>query len=90
MNRRGEGSGAALLNRQQGWQEGGAHVTHGGDANTAWSPRPRHTASDEVVKVGASLGRIWADLDLGPKTRIDLYLMLSNFYQEYTVIGVMD
>ena len=45
----------------------------------AWRPRPQHmssfgqfpehVASVGVGKVGAELGQIWTDLDLGPKTK---------------------
>ena len=35
-----------------------------------------HVACNEVGKVGAELGRLQADLDLGPKSKVEAHLMI--------------
>ena len=35
-----------------------------------------HVACGEVGKVGAELGRLRADLDIGPKSKVEAHLMI--------------
>ena len=75
---------------------GGTHGSGGG----AWRPRsqhassfghfPEHVAGVGVGKVGARLGQIWADLDLGPKTKFEARELLYIFYLKCTGIRVVD
>ena len=41
-------------------------------------------------EVDAGLGQIWADLDLGPKTKFEARELLYILYLKYTVIRVVD
>ena len=41
---------------------------------------PEHVAGVGVGKVGMELGQIWADLDLGPKTKFEAREVLYIFY----------
>ena len=59
----------------------------------AWRPHRQnveHVARVGVGKVGAELGQIWADLDLGPKTKFEARELLYIFYLKCTVIRVVD
>ena len=45
----------------------------------AWWPHAdfnKQVADDDVGKVGAELGQLWADLDLGPKSKVVAHLMI--------------
>ena len=63
---------------------------HAAVSRGAWRPRPQyaspfgqfleHVASVGVGKVGAKLGQIWADLNLGPKTKFVHLDMLYIFH----------
>jgi len=78
----------------------GRHVAWSSDARRPWGAssgawRPRrqnveHVASVGEGKVGAKLGQIWADLDLGPKTKFEARELLYIFYLMCTVIRVVD
>ena len=73
----------------QGW----ARLVHGRDVTGHASPFgqfPEHVAGVGVGKVGAGLGQIWADLDLGPKTKFEARELLYIFYLKCTVIRVVD
>ena len=39
-----------------------------------------HVALSDVGKVGAELGRLRANLDLGPKRKVKAHELLYNFY----------
>ena len=57
--------------------------SHGGARTRAWTMRrhfSEHVACSEVGKVGAKLGWLRADLDLGPKSKVEAYELLYNFY----------
>ena len=54
-----------------------------GARSRAWTthrPFTEHVACSEVGKAGAELGQIWAESDIGPKTKFDLHGLLYNFY----------
>ena len=64
-----------------------------GACSGAWRPRRQnveHVASVGVGKVGAKLGQIWADLDLGPKTKFVHLNMLYISYLSCQVIRALD
>ena len=75
-------------------------VDHMAVSRGAWRPRPQHAspfgqfpehvASVGVGKVGAKLGQIWADLDLGLKTKFVHLDMLYISYSSCQVIRVLD
>jgi hypothetical protein len=49
----------------------------------AWSPWRqiiKHVACNEVAKVGHHLGRFWANLVHGPKTKFVVPLMIYKFH----------
>ena len=50
----------------------------------------KHVACSEVGKVGAELGQIWAESDIGPKTKFDLHGLLYNLHLGTMVIRVVD
>ena len=43
-------------------------------------PFTEHVACSEVGKVEAELGQLRADLDLGPKSKVEAHELLYNFY----------
>jgi len=71
-----------------------------GSGGGAWRPRsqhaslfghfPEHVAGVGVGKVSAGLGQIYADLDLGPKTKFEARELLYIFYLKCIVIRVVD
>jgi len=66
---------------------------NGGARSAAWvthRPFAEHLACSEVGKVGAELGQIWAESDIGPKTKFDLHGLLYNFHLGTMVIRVVD
>ena len=68
---------------------GRTRVGHGGTRSGAWRPRWRsaeQVAGAGVGEVDAGLGQIWADLDLGPKTKFEARELLYIFYLETKVI----
>ena len=46
--------------------------------------------SDEVAGVGCGLGQLWAELDPGPKSKVEAHELLYNIYLGAMVIGVVD
>ena len=59
------------------------HASAMGACSGAWRPRRQnveHVVSVGVGKVGVELGQIWADLDLGPKTKFEAREVLYIFY----------
>ena len=49
-----------------------------------------HVACDEVGKVGDELGWLWADLDLGPKSKVATQEQLYKFHLGAMVIRAVD
>jgi hypothetical protein len=49
-----------------------------------------HVASNEVVSVERDLGQIWANLDLGPKSKVVAHEKLYDFHFGAMVIRVVD
>ena len=87
----GECSGAPLRRaRHRGaWQQG----SNGGARTAAWRPRWRsveQVAGAGVGEVDAGLGQIWADLDLGPKTKFVHHVMLYISHLSCQVIRALD
>ena len=59
--------------------EAGVRGRGGGARHYAWWPRRQfneHVASSDVGKVGAKLGQLRADLNLGPKSKVVAHLMI--------------
>jgi hypothetical protein len=56
-----------------------------------WTRRPfhEHVSGVGVGKVGAKLGRIWAELANEPKSKVAAHTKLYDFYLESQVIRVM-
>ena len=78
---------------EQGTGARGSRASNGGARTAAW--RPRWCSVEQVAGVGvgevdAGLGQIWADLDLGPKTKFEARELLYIFYLKCTVIRVVD
>ena len=46
------------------------HGGHVPDMHCPLGHFTEHVAGSDVGKVGAKLGQLWADLDLGPKTKV--------------------
>ena len=69
------------------------HAAMVGTRSRAWMTRrpfTEHVACSEVGKVGAKLGQIWDESDIGPKTKFDLHGLLYNFHLATMVIRVVD
>jgi len=49
-----------------------------------------HVACGEVGKVGAELGRLQADLDVGPKRKVAAHEQLYKFHLGAMVIRAVD
>ena len=64
-----------------------------GARSCSWTTRrpfTEHVACSEVGKVGAELGQIWAEPDIGPKPKFDLHGLLYNIDLGTMVIKVVD
>ena len=78
---------------EQGTGACGSRASNGGARTAAW--RPRWRSVEQVVGAGvgevdAGLGQIWADLDLGPKTKFEARELVYIFYLKCIVIRVVD
>ena len=97
----GDGEGVLVPLLIGSWAQGTAveadhaarKLGHGGHIHGHASPFGQileHVAGVGVGRVGAELGQIWADLDLGPKTKFEARELLYIFYLKCTVIRVVD
>jgi len=78
---------------EQGTGARGSRASNGGARTAAWRPCWRsieQVAGAGVGEVDVGLGQIWADLDLGPKTKFEARELLYIFYLKCTVIRVVD
>ena len=87
----GDGEGVLVPLLIGSWAQGMAveadhaarKLGHGGHVHGHASPFGQileHVAGVGVGRVGAELGQIWADLDLGPKTKFEAREVLYIFY----------
>ena len=79
-----------MIGRQATWQWRMAMV---GACSHAWMmrrPFTEHVVCNEVGKVGAELGQIWAESDIGPKMKFDLHRLLYNLHLGTMVIRAID
>jgi len=86
-----EGAEARQRGRARG-SGGGALLVHGRHAQATRRPLGRfreHLAGDGVAGVESGLGQIWADLDLGPKTKFEARELLYIFHLETKVIRAL-
>ena len=86
-----EGAEARQRGRARG-SGGGALLVHGRHAQATRRPLGRfreHLVGDRVAGVERGLGQIWADSDLGPKTKFEARELLYIFHLETKVIRAL-
>jgi hypothetical protein len=66
------------------------HGRHAQGSQHPLGPFPKHVAGNSVGKVGAKLGRLRADLDLGPKSQVEARELLYTFHLRTMVIRSLD
>jgi len=97
----GDGEGVLVPLLIGSWAQGTAveadhaarKLGHGGHVHGHASPFGQileHVVGVGVGRVGAELGQIGADLDLGPKIKFEARKLLYIFYLKCTVIRVVD
>ena len=71
----------------------GARGSNGGARSRAWRTHRQfieHVAGDGAGAVGAELGWLRADMDLGPKSKVAAHEQLYKFHLGAMVIRVVD
>jgi hypothetical protein len=68
----------------------GSHGYHALGACHSLGQFPQHVVGVSEGKVDVDLGQIWAELGLGPKTKVEAHEHLYTFHLKHKVISVLD
>jgi hypothetical protein len=68
----------------------GSHGCHAQGACHSLGQSPEHVVGVGEGKVDVDLGWIWAELSLGPKTKVEAHEQLYTFCLKHKVISVLD